>query len=373
MKILHVYKTFMNDTIGGVEQVIAHLSQTNNIHNYTHSVLSVSKTHTGTEFGYGGIRNIRYQEQFNLSSNSMSWAMFRDFQKIVAQYDLVHYHFPWPFADLMHLFWRIKKPSIVTYHSDIVRQKNWLALYKPVMHRFLKSVDTLVATSPNYLNTSPVLRHYKNKTSVIPLGICQQHYPTPHPDILARWRERFGARFFLFLGVLRYYKGLHILLDALQHSTYPVVIAGSGPIEAELKAHASRLNLSNVHFLGQVSAEDKNALLTLSYAMVFPSHLRSEAFGISLLEGAMFGKPLISTEIGTGTSYINIHEKTGLVVSPQNPTALRGAMDFIWDHPDTARRMGENAAERYQDLFTGQQMVTAYETLYQTIKMKHRD
>lgn len=101
-------------------------------------------------------------------------------------------------------------------------------------------------------------------------------------------------------------------LDAVQGTDYPVVIVGSGPVEAELKAHASRLGLRIVHFLGALPDEDKVALLRLCYAVVFPSHLRSEAFGISLLEGAMYGKPLISSEISTGTSYINVSEVFGV-------------------------------------------------------------
>lgn len=372
MNILHVYKTFMNDTVGGVEQVIAHIARTSNMDDFEHHVLSLSKNGADIETSFGGIKNIRYREQCNIASNGMSFSMLREFQEIVEPYDLIHYHFPWPFADLMHLLWRIKKPSIVTYHSDIVRQKKWLALYKPVMHRFLSSVDMLVATSPNYLETSPVLQRYKNKTRVIPLGISKRYYAVPSDSCIEQWRQRLGPRFFLFVGVLRYYKGLHILLQALQHTSYPVVIAGSGPVEMELKAQAQRLKLSHVHFLGQVSAEDKHALLQLCTAMVFPSHLRSEAFGVSLLEGAMFGKALISTEIGTGTSFINLHEKTGLVVPPNDPPALRQAMDFIWNHPEDALRMGEQAAERYQFLFTGSKMVSEYEKLYQKIVIRHR-
>lgn len=372
MNILHVYKTFMNDTVGGVEQVIAHIARTPNFDDFEHSVLSLSPKESSIDNTYGGIKNIRYREQCNIASNAMSLTLLRDYQSIAAQYDLIHYHFPWPFADLMHLFWRIKKPSIVTYHSDIVRQKNWLALYKPIMHRFLRSVDVLVATSPNYIETSPILQRYKNKTKMIPLGISKRYYPPASDLTMASWRQRLGARFFLFVGVLRYYKGLHILMHALQDSSYPVVIVGSGPVEAELKTLAQRLKLSHVHFLGQVSSEDKNALLTLCTAMVFPSHLRSEAFGVSLLEAAMFGKPMISTEIGTGTSFVNAHEKTGLVVPPNDPVALRQAMDYIWHHPADAERMGEQAALRHQFLFTGNKMVSEYEKLYQKVVIRHR-
>ena len=75
--------------------------------------------------------------------------------------------------------------------------------------------------------------------------------------------------------------------------------------------------------MGYLLEDDKVALINLCYAVVFPSHLRSEAFGISLLEGAMYGKPLISSEIGTGTSHINIDGETGLVVPPNDPVALQ--------------------------------------------------
>jgi len=101
--------------------------------------------------------------------------------------------------------------------------------------------------------------------------------------------------------------------------------------------------LSNIHFLGFLPDEDKVALLTLCYAVLFPSHLRSEAFGISLLEGAMYGKPLISSEIGTGTSFINIANETGFVVPPSDPLALRQAMQTLWQNPEMASEMGRKA------------------------------
>lgn len=370
MNILHVYKTFINDTMGGVEQVIANIVKTGNGTDFEHSVLSLSKKSQGIDLSFAGIKNIHYKEQLSIASSTFSLSLMRDFRNIVHCYDLIHYHFPWPFADMLHLFWRIKKPSIVTYHSDIVRQKKLLYLYNPLMHRFLSSVDMLVATSPNYLETSPVLQTYQNKTAVIPIGISKRNYPTPPEERIVYWQNRFGKRFFLFVGVMRYYKGLHVLLDAIQGATFPVVIVGTGPIEDELKRRAKELNVTNVHFLGNLSDEDKIALLLLCSSVVFPSHLRSEAFGVSLLEGAMFGKALISTEIGTGTSYINIDGKTGLVVPPSDPAALRRAMDFIWTHPEESKTMGDMAAARYKILFTGNKMVSEYEKIYEKVVVR---
>jgi rhamnosyl/mannosyltransferase len=258
----------------------------------------------------------------------------------------------------------MNKPAVVTYHSDIIRQKNLLKLYAPLRSRFLGDVDRIVATSPNYLATSDVLERYRDKVTVIPIGIDKATYPQPSPEKLQYWREKVGQKFFLFVGALRYYKGLHLLLEAARGTEYPVAIVGAGPVEHELKAQASRLGLRNIHFLGLLPEEDKVALLQLSYCAVFPSHLRSEAFGISLLEGAMYGKPMISSEIGTGTTYINIDGQTGLVVPPSDPTALRNAMQYLWTHPERAAAMGVQAERRYWQYFTADRMASAYVDLY---------
>ena len=116
-----------------------------------------------------------------------------------------------------------------------------------------------------------------------------------------------------------------------------------------------------------MSDEDKVALITLSYAILFPSNLRSEAFGISLLEGAMFGRPLISCEIGTGTTYINIDGETGIVVPPSDPGALRKAMDYLWKNTKISKNMGKNAEKRYWDLFTADKMAKSYVNLYKSL------
>jgi rhamnosyl/mannosyltransferase len=248
-----------------------------------------------------------------------------------------------------------------------VRQKHLLRLYQPLKHRFLNSVDTIVATSPNYMASSQVLERYKDKTRVITYGLDKSIYPAADPALMDKWRARIGERFFLFVGVLRYYKGLHILLDAVANSDYPVVIVGAGPTERELKEHAQRLGLKHVRFVGAVGDADKVALLKLSYAVTLPSHLRSEAFGISLLEGAMYGKPMISSEIGTGTSYINIHNETGLVVPPSDPQAFGEAMRQLWDNPIQAADMGKRAEARYWDLFTAEKMALNYRALYDDV------
>ena len=367
MRVLHFYKTYYPDTVGGIEQVIRQMCVGTGRLGVSNTVLSLSREKDLRPIEFEGHTVHRVPLDFELASNACSVAALGALARLAREADVVHYHFPWPFMDLAHFVSRVRKPTVVTYHSDIVRQKSLLRLYQPLKHRFLRNVDAIVASSPNYLASSPVLARYRDKTSVIPFGLDQNSYPQPDPARLAYWRERIGPKFFLFVGVLRYYKGLHVLLDAVAGLDYPVVIVGAGPEEAALKAQAARLGLKQVQFVGAVDEHDKVALLTLAYAMAFPSHLRSEAFGVSLLEGAMFGKPMISCEIGTGTSYINIGGETGLVIPPADTQALRTAMRTLWDKPELARAMGARAGQRFEQVFTSAQMAASYTALYRDV------
>ena len=367
MRVLHFYKTYYPDSVGGIEQVIRQMCVSTGRLGIVNQVLSLSRQPSLEPIDFDGHSVHRVPLNFEVASNAVSLPAIGQLARMAAEADVVHYHFPWPFMDLAHFLARVDKPTVVTYHSDIVRQKALLRLYQPLKYRFLSSVDSIVATSPNYLATSAVLDRYRDKTRVITFGLDKASYPEPDAARLAHWRARVGPRFFLFVGVLRYYKGLHILLDAVAGTDYPVVIVGAGPIEQELKARALELGLKNVMFVGALDELDKVALLKLCYAVAFPSHLRSEAFGISLLEGAMFGKPMISSEIGTGTTYVNVHGRTGLVVPPSDHEALRAAMRRLWDDPAMAQDMGRQAEARYWQLFTSAQMADAYAGLYEEL------
>jgi glycosyltransferase involved in cell wall biosynthesis len=371
LRVLHFYKTYYPDTLGGIEQVIRQLAIGTTRLGVRNVVLSLSRAKDLEPIEFEGHTVVRVPLDFEIASNGCSVAALSALARLADECDVVHYHFPWPFMDLAHFLARVSKPSVVTYHSDIVRQKMLMRVYQPLKQRFLRSVDAIVATSPNYMASSAVLGRYRDKTRIITYGLDKTTYPRPDAERLAYWRDKVGIKFFLFVGVLRYYKGLHVLLDAVEHTDYPVVIVGAGPIEQELKAHAARLSLNHVMFVGALDDADKVALLTLCYAMAFPSHLRSEAFGISLLEGAMFGKPMISSEIGTGTTYINIDGDTGLVVPPDDSPAFGKAMRTLWEDPALAEAMGQRAALRYEELFTAERMAANYTALYQELVARH--
>ena len=367
IKVLHFFKTYYPDSMGGIEQVIFQIAEGTQAHGIEPEVLYLSSRGAARNEPVANHLTHRAKLDLHVASTGFSLSAFKDFAELARKADIVHFHFPWPYMDLVHFATRLNKPTVVSYHSDIVKQKWLLKLYQPLMNRFFSSVDRIVASSPNYAAHSPVLTQFKDKVSIIPYGLDRSTYPKASAEKLAYWRQRLGERFFLFVGALRYYKGLDYLLETARISGLPVVIMGGGFLEQQLRQQASDAGLSQVQFLGGLPDEDKVALLELCYAFTFPSHLRSESFGISLLEAAMYGKPLISCEMGSGTTFINLADQTGLVVPPRDAPALAQAMQQLWDDPAQAQAMGAAAQQRFENVFTASAMANAYAELYRSL------
>lgn len=367
MRVLHVFKTYWPETFGGVERAIHSIAEGTACLGVQSTVFTLAPKSGDLPETLGTHRILRARRTLDVASTGMSFEALGLFRKAVSQADLVHYQFPWPFMDVLHFAAQVSKPSVVTYHSDIVKQRNLLKLYQPLMNRFFGRMDAIVATSPNYAATSQTLTRFAQKTRIIPLGLEASDYPPSAPAKIAEWRSRFPRPILLFTGVLRYYKGLQTLLDAAGSVDADIVLVGAGPEESALRKQAEKLGLDNVHFVGALDDADKNALLELCRGFVFPSHLRSEAYGLSLVEAAMFGKPMISCEIGSGMSFINKNGETGIVVPPRDPQALGAAMRRIIEDPSLAAKMGEAARRRYLDLFTAERMASSYFELYNDV------
>jgi glycosyltransferase involved in cell wall biosynthesis len=360
VKVLHFFKTYLPDNFAGVERVIWNIAEGMAPMGVQSNVLSLSRQAIDDPVPVGNHLAYHSKLQIYVASTGISSSVFSDFERLAKNADIVHYHFPWPMMDLVHLFRRPSCPTVVTYHSDVIRQKNLLRVYKPVMNTFLQSVNHIVATSPNYQRSSKTLQRFQEKTSVIPIGINAEPLQ-PTQTILRKWRDRVGEGYFLFLGAARYYKGLQFLVQAAKQSGLKVVIAGANADEV---SQFARGGLHGIQAIGQVTDEDKEALLQLCRAFVFPSHLRSEAFGVALLEAARAGRPMISCEIGTGTSYVNLDGVTGIVVPPSDGDALASAMLQLHGDGGLAHSFGIAARARYETLFTSKVMAEKYLALY---------
>lgn len=360
MNILHVYKTYLPEDFTGIPRVIHALAEGMAGHGVETHVLALAQNPAEKRLAIGRHQVHLAHRDINISSAGFSLSAFGLFARLARTADVVNYHFPWPMADIMHLVRPHGRPSVVTYHSDVIKQKRLLPFYAPVRDRFLEQADAIIATSPSYIQTSAVLQRFADKTSVAAIGIPERALPAP--ELIAKWRHQLGDRFFLFVGTLRYYKGMQYLLDAARISGLPVVIAGADGAKNWQQGAGP-----NVQFLGEVTEADKEALLSLCAGFVLASHLRSEAFGIALLEAARAGRPMVSCEIGTGTSYINLHNQTGFVVAPQNGQALAEAMLRLSRDREQAEAMGHRARRRYEQEFCAPRMVENYLEIYRRV------
>jgi len=372
MRILHVYRTYFPDPPGGLQEAIRQICLSTRNFGIESAIFTLSPHSTPKEVLSDEARVVRSHSWASPASCDLGGIdAFRTFSRCAHSADIIHYHFPWPFADFLHFGVRPDKPCVMTYHSDVVR-KGWLGhLYQPLMRRMLKSMDAVVATSLPYIQTSPILkaRVQAERLHLIPLGITEDSYRQYRQDAVGIvFQKRFGLEpcaYFLFIGVLRPYKGLDTLIKAAARTGIPVVIAGTGCEQARLQTLGAYFR--NIHFAGQVSDAEKMTLIQGCRALVLPSHLRSEAFGMVLVEAAMCGKPMISCEIGTGTSFVNIHEETGFVVNPGSHQALAWAMSTLLSDDRLADQMGKAARERYEQLFSGSALGGGYADLYREV------
>lgn len=296
----------------------------------------------------------------------------RELRRLSGWADLFHFHFPFPPGEASFLLSGIRKPLVVTYHSDIVRQRALLKAYSPFLNGFLKRADAIIATSPAYVDTSPFLSRFREKCTVVPLGIDTSAYKLGvEIELRAKAvREAVGAPFVLFVGRLIYYKGVQYLVRAFKKvpEPYRLVIVGKGPLQETLKIEAKELELENrVLFFEPLPFEDLLAFYHACELFVLPSVERSEAFGIVLLEAQACGKPVISTELGTGTSYANLHGVTGLVVPPKDISALSDAMRELLENDDARKELGRNARERVQREFDVKVMAERIAALYEEV------
>lgn len=371
IKVLHVYRTYYPDPPGGLQEAIRQIAASTMAYDVRTTIYALSPDPDPAFLDRPEALVIREKSWAAPASCDLgSINSFRRFRELTKNVDLVHYHYPWPFADMLHVGTRPSVPAVMTYHSDIVRQRFLGSFYSPLRSRMLAQMKTIVATSPSYTQSSSVLAapDVASRVRVIPLAIDESTYPTQgDPRILERLGIGANEPFFLFVGVLRYYKGLHFLVKAAASVNAKIVIAGSGPEAESLHGLRDRLGVSNVIFTGRISDVEKVALLQRCRAFVLPSHLRSEAYGMVLVESAMLGKPMVSCEIGTGTSYVNTHEESGFVVPPENINALAGALNLLLGDEALATRLGRGARERYERLFSGPALGSAYANLYREV------
>ncbi len=366
-RVLHIYKDYYPSIVGGVERLLNTLCQ-GLMHRFSIRVLVNSRRLFSCVERQDGIEVIKVAELGRLLSTPLSPSFSLWLRHLKS--DLYHIHSPNPMAEVSWLLARPKGKLVVTYHSDVVRQALTFTLYRPLFLRFLREAERIIVASPNIIEGSSILPEFRGKCVVIPWGVEMKRFQlTPSvKQEAATLRERYGPRLVLFVGRLTYFKGLPYLLEAMHAIDARLLVIGDGPLRRTLEAQVDRLGLDGkVIFLGSVSDETLTAYLHACDLLILPSSHRSEGFGIVQLEAQACGKPVISTELGTGTSFANLHQVTGLVVPPRDPQALVEAITRLLRDEDLRRRLGEAGKERVRTEFSSERMVEQVAALYEEL------
>jgi len=348
MRVVQVYKDYEPPVYGGIEHTVRLLSEGLAARAGAEVTVLCSSDSPATKVErIGAVQVVRAATFGRIARTPVSPSVALWLERL--RPDILHFHHPNPTGEVACLLARPRCPVVLTYHCDIVRQKSLLKLYRCPLRRFLRRADHILVTSPATLERSAFLKPHRARCEVLPLAIrAADLAETERSRGVAErlCREHPGPRV-LFVGRMRPYKGLPVLIDAMARIEGTLVLVGRGEMEEEIRGRIRREGMEDrVVLAGDVPAGDLPGYYRAADLFVLPSIDRSEAFGIAMIEAMHCGLPVISTRLGTGTSHVNQDGVTGLEVPPGEVGELASAIRWVLGHPDAARRMGESGRER---------------------------
>jgi glycosyltransferase involved in cell wall biosynthesis len=285
-----------------------------------------------------------------------------------SQADLVHIHLPNPTAVLAYLASGHRGDLVITYHSDTVRQKVMGRLFEPLLQAILRRSSAIIATSPNYLETSTALQPHRDRCHVIPYGIDVEQFQQRDPAAVDRIRRQYGDRLIISVGRLVYYKGFEFLIRAMTQVRGKLLLIGDGPLRGDLGNLASQLGVTDrVIFAGEIQNSGVASYYHAADVFALPSVARSEAFGIVQIEAMAAGLPVVNTSLDSGVPFVSLHDRTGLTVPPSDPEQVASAINRLLDDAGLRHSFGTAGTRRAQEEFSLKPMAARTMQLYQTV------
>jgi len=165
----------------------------------------------------------------------------------------------------------------------------------------------------------------------------------------------------LYAGRLSAEKGILTLLDALEQAKIPLRIAGTGPLEAEIRGLIEERKLA-VTMEGYCKGERLAELYRNSAFTAVPSEWYENA-SMSILESFAFGKPVLAANIG-GNSELVADGETGRLFASGSADELAAAASAMWADRDELSKMGRSARSLMEQRFSQKQRLSALLDIY---------
>ena len=371
VNVLHLGKF---DTQGGIERhvkalasrlVSARIGVVNLVSNDT------ARTDRHDKYGYSTVRAACWGTASSLAVSPTLPLIARQLHR-THRFDLVHLHFPDPLGHLTALALPRSVRRVITWHSDIVRQRLALGAYAPFMRSFAQTAAAIIGATPQHFSTStqiPPPSELQIQT-VIPYGIDPSTFVwtaaarTRRADLQARHR----GRLVFAVGRHVYYKGFDVLIRSMRNVDAELIIGGRGPLTDSLKSATRDAGVeSKVHFAGYIEDDELIAYYDACDVFCMPSTERSEQFGLVQLEAMQMAKPIVTTRLGTGVEYVTLDGETGVLVPPHDETALASALNALLVDPARRSKLGAAGRRRVADVFSADRMAQATLDLYEQI------
>jgi rhamnosyl/mannosyltransferase len=368
-RILQVNKLYY-PYIGGIERVVQQIAE--GLSDRTNmKVLVSTEGKRLVEENINGVQVIRVPSIAMMGNLPIPLGLTRKLRRMKCEVDVIHLHMPYPFGDLACLLSRFKGKIVVWWHSDVVRQKKLMLLYKPFMNRMLQRADVIIVATKGHIEGSEYLKPFRDKCVIIPFGVDQKIEKGADRYINKRIESINKERKiqFLFIGRLVYYKGCKVLLEAFKNvNNAELIMVGSGILEQELKELVKKYNIEEkVKFCGEVTEEELYKHLEDCDVFVLPSIVRSEAFGLVQIEAMAYGKPVINTNLPSGVPYVSLDKITGLTVPPEDVQSLSRAMQWMVDHEEERKEMGLRARKRMKEEYKMDIMLERVLKVYESL------
>jgi rhamnosyl/mannosyltransferase len=288
------------------------------------------------------------------------------------QADLIHFQMPFPLAEFSEILSKKRAKIVVSWHSDIVSQVVQRKLFEPFLYRFLDRVDKILVATPNHITSSLYLPTYKSKCEIVPFGIDFQRFSSlSSTNEIDRIRK--GAEILiLFVGRLVTYKGVEYLIRAMVNVKGRLLIVGDGPLKQPIIKLAESLGLQDrITIISNVSNKELPYYYKACDIFVLPSIANSEAFGIVQLEAMACAKPVITTNLTTGVTYVNQNEVTGLHVAVKDSHSLARAINELALHPEKRELYGKNGQQQVYRLYNNDTIWQKVFNVYKSVLNKN--
>lgn len=365
--MLHSYKVFAPDVMGGIPEAIACLAKGMSPRHES-LVLVAGSRKWKRHYTFDGIP----VEVVGSFGTVFSTPISPSFPFVLAnrlrKADLVAFHHPFPLNDIAATFGIPSRTALVVHwHGEIVRQRSLSGLVAPFIRRTLARAQRIIVSHSSLVSESRFLAAYGEKCAVVPFGVDVPYWTdldSSQQRRVEELRSRY-PRLVIATGRLVPYKGFDVLIEALRHVDATAIIVGGGPLRHDLLRTAQRLGVADRIFLtGVLSRDDLKVHLHAARLYAFPSVSSAETFGIVQIEAMAARLPIVNTDLPTGVPHVARHGLEALTVPPNDPAALAAAISQLLADRELSQRLGAAGRRRAMADYDLEDFVKRIEEVY---------